>query len=106
MPMGDQPQASSAPPQGGASPSTLAGQGGGDDPQQGVSPQAQPNPDEGLKQAVQIIRQTQSAVMDLARQFPAAASALRQVETGLRAALRQIVANPGTPEPPSPAIGG
>lgn len=93
------PPSSPAP---GASPSTLIG-AGADDAQAGP---AQGGGDEGLKQAVQAVRQIQVQIMDLARQFPAAASSLRASATGLRAALRQIIANPGSPEPPSPAIGG
>jgi hypothetical protein len=88
-----------------ASPSTLAGMSGDDS---GASPNqtAQPDGDEGLKQAVQQVRQIQMQVMDMAKQFPAASGALRSVATGLRAALRDIIANPGAPEPPAPSIGG
>ena len=66
-----------------------------------------------LGQAVQRIMQTELELADMARQFPAAAPSLRsavdglrQAGTALRAALRQIVTNPGQPEPPAPAIGG
>lgn len=66
-----------------------------------------------LGEAVQQIMKTEMTVTDLARQFPAAAPALRtaaeglrQAGTGLRAALRQVMTNPGQPEPPAPAIGG
>jgi hypothetical protein len=90
------------PPGGGASPSTLAGESGPAAP----SGNAPAESDEGLKQAVQSVRQIQVQIMDLAKQFPAASSSLRTAATGLRAALRQIVANPGSPEPPSPSIGG
>jgi hypothetical protein len=84
----------------GASPSTLAGQpSGGDQP-------SAPSGDEGMKQTIQTIRQMQVQMMDLGRQFPPAAAALRKSEEGLRAALRQIIANPGSPEPPAPNIGG
>jgi transposase-like protein len=66
-----------------------------------------------LGEAVQQIMKTEMAVTDLARQFPAAAPALRQAVdglrqagTGLRAALRQVMTQPGQPEPPAPNIGG
>jgi hypothetical protein len=89
----------------GASPSTLAG--GDDTGTANPNNQAAPGQsDEGLKQAVQRVRQIQVELMDLARQFPAAASSLRASTTGLRAALRQIIANPGSPEPPTPNVGG
>ena len=94
----------SSPPGGpppGASPSTLAGQ----QPSGGNQPSA-PSGDEGMKQTIQTIRQMQVQMMDLGRQFPPAAAALRKSEEGLRAALRQIIANPGSPEPPAPNIGG
>ena len=87
-------------PPGGASPSTLAG---GDAPPSGQAPQGS---EEGLKQAVQNVRQIQVQIMDLARQFPAAADSLRAAGEGVRAAMRQIIANPGSPEPPSPNVGG
>jgi hypothetical protein len=87
----------------GASPSTLAG---GDDTDPSTNGEAPGQSDEGLKQAVQSVRQIQVQCMDLARQFPAAASSLRAAMSGLRAALRQIIANPGSPEPPSPNVGG
>lgn len=66
-----------------------------------------------LGQAVQRVMQTELMLTDMARQFPAAAPSLRsaveglrQAGSGLRAALRQIVTNPGQPEPPAPALGG
>jgi len=66
-----------------------------------------------LGQAVQQVMQTELMLTDLARQFPAASPAfrgavdgLRQAGTALRAALRQIMTNPGAPEPPAPQIGG
>lgn len=89
-----------SPQTGGASPSTLAGQdadGAG---------QAPSDTDEGLKQVVQQVRQMQVGMMDLAKQFPAAASSFRQAAEGLRAGLRQIIANPSSPEPASPNVGG
>jgi hypothetical protein len=107
MPLDD--SAVSSPPAGGmavsspgASPSVLAGQGG-PEPTGATTPG---QGDGGLREAVQSIRDIQTQIMDLARQFPAAASSLRECSTGLRAAMRQIVANPGSPEPTPPTIGG
>lgn len=91
-------------PSPGASPSTLAG--ADTDAAASTNGGAPGQSDEGLKQAVQSVRQIQVQLMDLARQFPSAASSLRSSATGLRAALRQIIANPGSPEPPSPNVGG
>lgn len=66
-----------------------------------------------LGEAVQTLQKTELTVTELARQFPAAAPSLRQAAeglrsagTGLRAALRQVMTNPGQPEPQAPAIGG
>jgi hypothetical protein len=59
-----------------------------------------------LQQAVQQLRQSEMMLIAMGQQFPAAASALRQASSAIRAALRQIIANPGQPEPPAPAIGG
>jgi len=59
-----------------------------------------------LRQAVQQLRQSEMMLLDLARQFPAAAESLRTAGTGIRAALRQIIASPGQAEPPAPNIGG
>lgn len=66
-----------------------------------------------LGEAVQVLMKTEATVKELVRQFPAAAPAfrtaiegLRQAGTGLRAAFRQVSANPGQPEPPAPNIGG
>ena len=59
-----------------------------------------------LRQAVEQLRQAEVMTMGMAQQFPSAAAALRQAGAGIRAALRQIIANPGQPEPPAPPIGG
>ena len=59
-----------------------------------------------LRQTVQELRKSEMMLLELAKQFPTAAKALRDASTGIRAALRQIIASPGTPEPPAPAIGG
>lgn len=87
----------------------------------GMSPEATP-PDQGggdgegksganaetsqLRTSIQKLRSMEMDLQSMTEQFPAAASALRQATTGLRSALRQIIANPGTPEPPTPRIGG
>lgn len=101
----------------GPSPSTLAGGGpggGGDDaaPPGGGEPGGD-GMSAKLGEAVQQLQKTELTMTEMSRQFPAAAPALRQVVdglrqagTGLRAALRQVMSNPGQPEPPSPAIGG
>lgn len=83
------------------SPSVLAG---GDIPEPGMA--GVESADEGLRMVVNQMRDMQATMMDLAKQFPAAAPSLRNAATGLRAALRQIISNPGSPEPPAPAIGG
>lgn len=95
----DQDTSLNSPPQ--ASPSTLAGDSGAMPPDS-----AQPNSNEGLKQVTQQVRQLLVTTMDLARQFPAAAPAFRKATEGLRAGLKQIISNPGQPEPPAPDIGG
>lgn len=79
-------------------PSTLAGNVTGDQPP--------PRPDQGMREVVQQLGEMRMTIGDIAGQFPAAASALRTVEQGLTAALRQIAENPGSPEPAAPQIGG
>jgi hypothetical protein len=66
-----------------------------------------------LNQGVQQVEQTEMMLTQLAQQFPATAPALRQAQKGLRsaaealrAASRQVMTNPGQPEPPAPNIGG
>lgn len=66
-----------------------------------------------LGEAVRTIDKTLLTVTELVRQFPATAPDLRQVQdglkaasTGLRAASRKVMGNPGQPEPPAPNIGG
>ena|SRR5215472_1296281 len=66
-----------------------------------------------LGQGLQQIMQTEMMLGQMASQFPASAPALRRAQAALRdatealrAALRQIMTNPGQPEPPAPAIGG
>jgi molybdenum-dependent DNA-binding transcriptional regulator ModE len=56
----------------------------------------------GARMLISKIREMETSVTEMARQFPSAAQASRQVQEGLRAMLRQIVANPGGQEPPSP----
>jgi hypothetical protein len=59
-----------------------------------------------LKEAIQKLRGAEMEMMEMAGRFPAAASALRQATTSIRAALRAIITNPGQPEPKPPSIGG
>src|ERR1035437_6284101 len=104
-------QSPSQPPP--TSPSTLAGSGC--QRPDGQSP-ATPTPggeDSGgaggaspLKEAIQKLRSAEMDMMEMAGRFPAAASPLRQATTGIRAALRAIITNPGQPEPQAPSIGG
>jgi hypothetical protein len=56
----------------------------------------------GARMIVMEIRKMEQRVVELARQFPSTAQSARQVTEGIRAMLRQIVANPGGPEPASP----
>lgn len=63
-------------------------------------------PQSALKQAVEQLREAEMEMQEMATRFPAAASSLRQATTSIRAALRQIIANPGEPEPAAPPIGG
>lgn len=58
--------------------------------------------DDGQQQMIMQIRSMQDTVKSLAQQYPAASEAARQADSGLKAMLRQIVANPGGPEPDSP----
>lgn len=66
-----------------------------------------------LGTALQTVMKTEVMMTQMARQFPAAAPSLlsaqegmRTAVSGIRAALRQILASPGQPEPPAPNIGG
>jgi hypothetical protein len=59
-----------------------------------------------LRETIQMLRKTEMDLQSLTERFPAAAPSLRQAATGIRSALRQIIANPGTPEPAAPSIGG
>ena len=45
-------------------------------------------------------------LLGMAKQFPAAASALNDAIKAIQAARQQIITNPGSPEPQAPAIGG
>jgi hypothetical protein len=58
--------------------------------------------DAGMQGVVMEIRSMDQRVSELARQFPEAAPPARQASSGLKAMLRQIVANPGAPEPVGP----
>jgi hypothetical protein len=93
------------------SPSTLAGTG-----QQQADPDstaAAPPPStgpgnasDGLKAATEQMRSLMTAMADLAKQFPAASRSLKAATVNLRSAMREIVAQPGAPEPTTPAVGG
>jgi len=80
----------------------------------GPTPDETGAPDQGpaggpasmLRQAVTQLRQSEMLLLDMTKQFPAASKALTQATSGIRAALRQIITNPGMPEPPAPNIGG
>ena len=56
----------------------------------------------GARMLISKIREMETNVTEIARQFPSAAQASRQVQEGLRAMMRKIVAIPGGQEPPSP----
>lgn len=105
-------------PPGGTSPgpATLAGTAGAEEGETPATPEGG-GPGGGMSamlgQGLQQVQQTEMMLGQMASQFPAAAPALRRAQTGLRdagealrAALRQIMTNPGQPEPPAPAIGG
>lgn len=103
-------QSPSQPP---ASPSTLAGSGTQPDQSAPPSPSTgagagndAASSNDALKQTVQKLREFEMEIMEVAQRFPAAAPPLRQAMTSIRAALRQIIASPGQPEPKSPNIGG
>jgi hypothetical protein len=88
-----------------APPSVLAGMQSDDT--SGQPPQAQAGTgNEGLAQAVAQIRQFKVGLVDMARQYPAAAPALRKASDALQAAMQQIVSNSGSPEPAAPNVGG
>lgn len=59
-----------------------------------------------MKMVIQKIRGIESDLLGISRQFPAAAPAARKAVEATRAVLRQIVANPGAPEPEAPNIAG
>ena len=89
----------------GGSPSSLAGSAGQDlmaDPSgaDGMDPESMA--DAGKQNVVMELRSMDQRLSELARQFPESAPAARQASGGMRAMLRQIVANPGAPEPVGP----
>ena len=103
----------------GPGPATLAGMApGGEEGGQGEPPTPQGGGAGGgmqgmLGTALQTIMKTEVMLTSMSRQFPAAAPSLlsaqegiRQAVNGIRAALRQVLANPGQPEPPAPNLGG
>ena len=104
----------------GPGPATLAGMapGGGEGGPEGEAATPEGGGAGGgmqkmLGTALQTVMKTEVMLTPMARQFPAAAPALlsaqegmRQAVNGIRAALRQVLTNPGQPEPPPPNIGG
>lgn len=68
--------------------------------------QGEESGDKGMQMVIQKIRSMETDMVGMAKQFPSAAPASRKVVDGLRAFLRQIVANPGNSEPDSPQITG
>ena len=110
------PAGGSAP---GPGPAQLAGMrpGGEGGPEETPQPEQPGSPSGGmtamLGAALQTVQKTELQLTQLARQFPAAGSALgeardaiRKAIDPLRAATRQILLNPGQPEPPAPSVGG
>lgn len=55
---------------------------------------------------IEKIRGMETDLMDIAQQFPAVGPAGQKAVEAIRGVLRQIIANPGGPEPASPNIGG
>lgn len=90
---------SQAPPQVG--PATLAGQSA-----QASAPSPTGGGDQGLQMMIEKIRGMESDLLAIGQQFPAAGPAAEQAVQSVRAVLRQIIANPGAPEPSAPSIGG
>jgi len=59
-----------------------------------------------LRETVSKLRAMEMELMETSKRFPAAAASLRQATTGIRAALRQVIASPGAPEPKAPNVAG
>lgn len=104
--MSPSPVSSPSSPTGATGPESLAGQtgqqlapGGGDGDGQGGK-------DNGMKMAITDIRGMETKLIQLGKQFPTAAPSIRKASEAVRAVLRQIIANPGGPEPTAPDIGG
>ena len=107
------------PPGVGPGPSTLAGMtGGGAEGEPGAPPTPEGGGAGGGMQAMlgktlDTVQKMQIQLTQIARQFPAAGpsltaagNAIQEAVKPLQDALRQIMGNPGQPEPPAPAIGG
>lgn len=103
----------------GPGPAQLAGMRAGEEggPEETPQPEQPGGPGGGmtamLGAALQNVMKMELQLTQLARQFPAAGSALgaardklREAIEPLRAATRQILLSPGQPEPPAPSIGG
>jgi len=82
---------------GSGSPDQTGGQPGGSQ----VQP-PQGSADAKMKNDIQTLRGAEAALMEMAQSYPGATKALRTASESIRAAQRQIVSNPGTPEPPVP----
>ena len=68
---------------------------------QGGAPQ-QGSADAKLKQDIQSLRQMQTALSEMGQSYPTATKALRAATDAIMSAQRQIVSNPGTPDPAAP----
>lgn len=89
-----------APPQ--AGPATLAGQSA----QASAPAPTSGGGDQGMQMMIEKVRGMESDLLAIGQQFPAAGPAAEQAVQSVRAVLRQIIANPGAPEPSAPNIGG
>ena len=59
-----------------------------------------------MRMVIQKIRGMESDLLGVSKQFPSSTPAVRKAVESIRAVLRQIIANPGAPEPEAPSIGG
>lgn len=58
--------------------------------------------DAKLNKDIQALRAAEAQILEMSQSYPTASKALRSASEALRAAQRQIVASPGTSEPPVP----
>ena len=61
----------------------------------GGMPGATNDPEQALSGAVQVIRMAEQSLVDLSKQFPQAASEVRNARNAIRSILKKIVSNPG-----------